>query len=263
MNKELTGYDLSRIWFDFCFENPERIVPNHTAMYFFIIEHCNRLGWKKKFGLPTSMTMDAIGIKSYNTYKKTITDLVDWGFIKMLELSKNQYSSNIIALSKYDKALDKALDKAMMKHGTKQGESMEQSISSIDKPITLEPITIKPAEAEFNFSELLNPPKFPNWRDEVKEFLHDEYLIQQWVKEKGLPYATVVGFMREFVVGLNLAGDFKKCSAIKVHFRNHYEKHYGSKVPVGKNQGSLSNAFIEVPKDFDYEAHGDWGNPVK
>ena len=58
MLKELTGYDLSRAWFDFCFENPDKICPNHTALYFFAIEHCNRLGWKKKFGLPTTMAME-------------------------------------------------------------------------------------------------------------------------------------------------------------------------------------------------------------
>lgn len=49
----MNGYELSRKWFDWCFENPEKINPNHSAMYFFIIEHCNRLGWKDKFGLPT------------------------------------------------------------------------------------------------------------------------------------------------------------------------------------------------------------------
>ena len=70
MNKDINGYSLSRSWFNFCFENPEKIRPNHTALYFFIIEHCNRLGWKAKFGLPTTMTMEAIGIRSYNTYKK-------------------------------------------------------------------------------------------------------------------------------------------------------------------------------------------------
>ena len=67
-------------------------------MYFFAIEHCNRLGWKAKFGFPTTMVMDAISIKSYNTFIKTLNDLVDYGFIKMVEKSKNQYSSNIIAL---------------------------------------------------------------------------------------------------------------------------------------------------------------------
>lgn len=137
----MNGYDLSRIWFDWCFENPEKIKPNHAALYFFAIEHCNRLGWKSKFGLPTEMTKDAIGIKSYNTYINTLNDLVEWGFIKMIQVSKNQYSSNIIALSKNDKALDKALDKAIVKHVIKQSESTSESISSINKPLTINHIT--------------------------------------------------------------------------------------------------------------------------
>lgn len=142
------GYELSRAWFDFCFENPELIKPNHTALYFFIIEHCNRLGWKKKFGLPTEMAKDAIGIKSYNTYINTLNDLVEWGALEMIEKSKNQYSANIVALSNFNKAVDKALDKAMIKHVTKhipkQRESTGESICSINKPLTnnIKPITI-------------------------------------------------------------------------------------------------------------------------
>lgn len=125
-------FKLSRTWFDFCFENPEKIKPNHSALYFFCIEHCNRLGWKQKFGLPTTMAKEAIGISSYNTYISTLNDLVDWGFIILIEKSKNQYSSNIIAISNYDKALNKALDKALIKHASKQSESTIQSINSID-----------------------------------------------------------------------------------------------------------------------------------
>jgi hypothetical protein len=132
----MNGYELSRKWFDFCFENPEKIKPNHTALYFFCIENCNRLGWKSKFGLPTTMAKEAIGIRSYNTYIQTLNDLIEFGFIEMIEKSKNQYSSNIIALSNFNKALDKALDKALIKHGTKQSESMEQSINSINKQET-------------------------------------------------------------------------------------------------------------------------------
>ena len=133
----MNSYELSRYWFNWCFENPEKINPNHTALYFFCIEHCNRLGWKEKYSLPTTMAKEAIGIRSYNTYIKTLNDLVEFGFIKMIEKSKNQYSSNIIALSKFDKALDKALDKAFIKHVTKQSESTQQSIDSIDKQLTI------------------------------------------------------------------------------------------------------------------------------
>jgi hypothetical protein len=141
----MNGYDLSRKWFDWSFENPERINPNHTALYFFIIEHCNRLGWKEKFGLPTTMAKEAIGIRSYNTYINTLNDLVDFGFINLIEKSKNQYSSNIVALSNFDKAPDKALDKAMIKHVTKQGESN----SSINKQETKKQITIEERKIKF------------------------------------------------------------------------------------------------------------------
>lgn len=116
-------FKMSRAWFDWCFENPELVSPNHSAVYFFAIEHCNRLGWKKKFGFPSQMAMEAVGIKSYNTYIKTFNNLVEWGFFDLLEKSKNQYSANIIALSNFDKALNKALDKAMIKHTTKRCES--------------------------------------------------------------------------------------------------------------------------------------------
>jgi len=147
----MNSYELSRNWFDWSFENPEKINPNHSALYFFTIEHCNRLGWKEKFGLPTTMAKESIGIRSYNTYIKTLNDLVDFGFIKLIEKSKNQYSSNIIALSNFNKATDKALDKAMIKHETKQRES----IDSINKHITINKETIE--ERKLKFAETLRP----------------------------------------------------------------------------------------------------------
>jgi hypothetical protein len=133
----ITGYELSRRWFDFCFANPEKITPTHTALYFFAVEHCNRLGWKRKFGLPTEMAKDALGIKSWHTYIKVFNDIVSFGFFELVEKSKNQYSSNIIALIKNDEALDEALDKATSKHMTKQLQSTYQSNDSIDKLLTI------------------------------------------------------------------------------------------------------------------------------
>ncbi|MFM2203632.1 MAG: hypothetical protein RLZZ605_596 [Bacteroidota bacterium] len=146
-------FKLTRGFWDYAFENPEKIKPNHCALYLFIIEHCNRLGWKKKFGLPTTMAKDAIGIRSYNTYIITLNDLVDFGLIELIEKSKNQYSSNIVAISNFDKALDKALDKATVKHVTKQSESTIQSIDSIDKQYTINNIE----ERKTNFADSLKP----------------------------------------------------------------------------------------------------------
>jgi hypothetical protein len=145
-------FKLTRAFWDFAFENPEKIKPNHCALYLFIVEHCNRLGWKHKFGLPTTMAKDAIGIRSYNTYIVTLNDLIDFGLIDIIERSKNQYSSNIVAISNFDKALDKALDKAMIKHSTKQSESTVQSIDSIIKQET----NIQDTIYEKDFLELFN-----------------------------------------------------------------------------------------------------------
>jgi hypothetical protein len=167
----MNGYELSRNWFDWCFENPEKINPNHSALYFFCIEHCNRLGWKEKFGLPTTMAKEAIGIRSYNTYIKTLNQLVEFGFIKMVDKSKNQYSSNIIALSENNKALNKALDKALIKHKTKQRESTQQSIDSIDKQLTInnkQDNNIE--ERKLKFAETIKPYLEVYKRDTLKEF---------------------------------------------------------------------------------------------
>jgi len=134
------GYSLSRAWFNWSFENPDLITPAHSAIYFFAIEHCNRLGWKDKFGFPSQMVMEAIGIKKHHTYIKYFDDLCDWGFFELVEKSSNQYSSNIIsiqsALLKNGKALDKALATHTAKHTAKQGQSTRQSSGCIDKQLT-------------------------------------------------------------------------------------------------------------------------------
>ena len=165
-------YDLSRNFFNFSFENPEKIKPNHIAIYFFAVEHCNRLGWKQKFGLPTTMVMEAIGIKSYTTYINSLNDLVSYGFIKMIEKSKNQYSSNIVALSNFDKAHDKALDKALIKHGTKQRESTD----SINKKETKEQIYIPEFTEflQFAIEQISNIDK-----DEVK-LKYESWKVNNW-----------------------------------------------------------------------------------
>jgi len=155
----MNSYELSRAWFEFCFNNPEKIKPGHSAVYFFAIEHCNRLGWKDKFGFPSQMVMEAVGIKNWRTYSAILKELVEFGFIEMVEISKNQYSSNIIAIVKNTKATTKALDKALQKHSTKQ----RQSTVSIDIQET------KNKEQETRLPSVLNFDEFWNLYDKKVE----------------------------------------------------------------------------------------------
>ena len=177
-------FKLTRDFWDFAFENPEKIKPNHCALFLFIVEHCNRLGWKEKFGLPTTMTKDAIGIRSYNTYIQTLNDLVDFGLIILIERSKNQYSSNIVAISNNDKALYKALDKAFIKHDTKQSESTVQSTDSINKPITNKQNTIIPLYTDFLNYAIEQKPKVNKLLVKLK---YDSWIVNDWKDGNGKP----------------------------------------------------------------------------
>lgn len=173
----MNSYELSRSWFNWCFENPEKINPNHSALYFFIIEHCNRLGWKEKFGLPMEMCKDAIGIKNYRTYIKTFNDLIEWGFIELVQKSKNQYSSNIIAIVKNTKAHTKALDKAMQKHSQKHSQKQGKSIVGIDKPYNKD----KPETREtFIYSEFYDL-QISNSEKEVLENPEQKELFEKYI----------------------------------------------------------------------------------
>jgi hypothetical protein len=184
-------FKLYRDFWDYSFANPEKIKPTHIAIFSFCIEHCNRLGWKLKFGFPTSMVMEATGIKSYSVYKKHFDDLVEYGFIEVIEYSKNQYSSNIIALKENDKALNKALDKAFIKHLTKQSESTQQSISSIDKQITSKQLNkeqIKQLDFILNESnEIVNCfLKWIDYKNERGEYYKEKSLSTVFKKIKTL-----------------------------------------------------------------------------
>jgi len=168
----MNGYELSRAWFDFSFDNTSKIKPVHSAIFFFAIERCNRLGWKKEFGFPTDLAMEALGIKNYKTYYRALQDLVEWGFIQWIQKSKNQYTANIIALVKITKAPSQALDKALSGHYTKQGSPQIQStyrgIASIDKQVNLKPI---------NHKTLNKKPLFEVEKIEIKK---DQEVYFEW-----------------------------------------------------------------------------------
>ena len=139
----MNGYEATRAWYNFKFDNPSQVKHIHSDFYFYLLDQWNRLGQKKEFGLPTQMTMEALGIGSYNTYKKALNDLVDFGFVKIVSESKNQHQSKIVALSKIDKATDKALDKATIK-------ATDKATDTIIEQETIEQKTIEDIPTELD-----------------------------------------------------------------------------------------------------------------
>jgi len=102
------GYAYTKQWFDFAQANFEKIKPVDGILYLYCVELNNSLKWAEKFGLPAYNTMKIIGVRDYKTYKKAFNNLEKWGLIKVIERSKNQWTSTIIALVFFTKAHPKA-----------------------------------------------------------------------------------------------------------------------------------------------------------
>jgi hypothetical protein len=95
---KINGYTLSRNYFEWAFNNPDRSDPVICALYFFIIDEFNRSKWKDKIYLYRGRCMDAIGCKSPKTYRRAYLSLIEAGFIKIITKSPNQYRANEISL---------------------------------------------------------------------------------------------------------------------------------------------------------------------
>ena len=123
----MNGYALSRAFWNWAFENPDKNTPTHAAMFMWFVEKWNRCGQKQKISITTSETMEALGINSRNTFSKVFSELVEYGFIEIIQDSKNQYTSKIISLAqnlcKHEVSTDTALDKALIQQGSEQGAS--------------------------------------------------------------------------------------------------------------------------------------------
>lgn len=182
----MNGYELSRQWFDFAFEKKECKVQ-HTALYLWIIELNNRLGWKSEFGLPSNDTMEGLSMSNKNVYLKTLSDIQEWGFIKIVKPSKNQYQSCIISIChiKYDTAQYTALDTALIRQDTQHRYDTVHGIDTIDKPLNNE--TKKPINKGAFFDFGISAPF------ESKEFLEAWLKWEQYRKEarKKLTKSTI------------------------------------------------------------------------
>ena len=114
----MNGYQLTDAWFEFRFQHPDSVNHAHTELYFYLVYHWNKLSQKEKFGLPSAVTMEATGIRNYKTYRKCLLDLVEFGFITVIQEAKNQHQSIIVAWGKNTEALTEALPKAVTKAQT-------------------------------------------------------------------------------------------------------------------------------------------------
>lgn len=140
----MNGYDLSHKFFEWAFSNREDFKPTVSALYFYLVEVCNTLGWKKEFSISAKECMEGMGVSGYNTYKNAFDILCEHGFIKVVKKSCNHYQANIITLLNFDRVTDSLTDEVTDKVTSKYSESNYQSNGDIHKTINNKTIkTIK------------------------------------------------------------------------------------------------------------------------
>jgi hypothetical protein len=108
-------FDYFNGFWDWAQNNPEKVNPNNTSIYFYFLSVANELKWRSSFGLSSTQIMNGIGIKSYKTYKKHLDELVENGLILITKESKNQYQCNEFALVNFTEAHTKARPKHVPK----------------------------------------------------------------------------------------------------------------------------------------------------
>lgn len=199
----MNGYDLSRQWFDFAFENTDKVSGNHAALYWWAIELNNRLGWVSKFGLPSEVAMTACGIRSYKTYSKIFDDLVEWGFFQVHQKSKNQYTSNVIALVIFTEAIPKqyqsigqSITNAVYEHSSSTVGINKHINLETNKPINLkqdvdaESVCFEEEALEEKKEAKKSPPKVapkspPTLHTKIKELIESKNPGYYWQGKDG------------------------------------------------------------------------------
>lgn len=177
----MNGYQLTRRWFNFAFENSEAKVQ-HTALYCWMVELNNRLGWKEEFTINTQFTMEGLSIGNKNTYLAALSDLEKWGFIKTVRPSINQNYGRIISLrcSDNDTATTTAMDMAVIQHCDGNDEGGVPIVKQVNQE------TIKPKKQGFDFSkyEELSQlvEKWISYRKSIKKPYKSQESLDSFVK---------------------------------------------------------------------------------
>ena len=109
----MNGYNLTHRFFDWAFSHRADFKPTVSALYFYLIEVCNKLGWKPEFSISAKECMEGMGVSGYNTYKQAFDILCEHGFIKLLKKSCNSYQANIITLLNFDRVKREVIEEIL------------------------------------------------------------------------------------------------------------------------------------------------------
>ena len=178
----MNGYDLSHKFYEWAFENRRVFKPAVPALYFYLVEVCNKLGWKKEFSISSKECMEGMGVSAYNTYKEAFDILCDNGLITIVKKSCNHHQANIISLSNFNRVDDEVANKVNDKVTTEYSESSSNSNCDIHKTNkTVKPLKTNKTVKQGRISKQEDKKEYA----EFVSMIEDEYmkLVEAHTKE--------------------------------------------------------------------------------
>ena len=128
-------FDLFNGFWKWASENNDKNTPNITAMYFYLVHLNNELNWIDTFTITSTQTMHYMGIGAFKTYKDTLDKLEQYGLIRIVQRSSNQFTCTRVGMVKLLKAKLIADAKQSKKHLPKQMQSNVENTSHIHKTL--------------------------------------------------------------------------------------------------------------------------------
>lgn len=128
----MSGYELSRQWFDFLFENPDLTNVSQTALYMWLIELNNRKGFSEKFVFNSDEASSYTGIKDRKTVWSALNKLSEHGFVTIIKKATNQNQLTTISIINNKVKSKGCLDKAirLSNNYTSEGLADKQQVNS-------------------------------------------------------------------------------------------------------------------------------------
>jgi len=204
----MTGYDYSRQWFNFAFENQDKVSTKHGILYFWIIELNNRLGWVENFKVPFDTAGAAIGINRAQTVRETLYDLASWGFVRIVIKGANQNVSIVVSLKGCEVSTGHSLENSVRLNENRSSDVLATVQAVFEQPFEQSPssrlstVPIDKQENKETFKQTNLKTDDANRVDDFEEIPFEEKKeTPSKVASKVSP--TVHAKMKEIILGLN------------------------------------------------------------
>lgn len=169
----MNSYILTRRWFDFAFENPEKVTIAQTALFMWLIELNNRKGWVLNYQFNTSDACGAIGARDSKTVWKALNELNSFGFVEIVYKSTHRHKASIVSIQNCNVDTLGCLD-ATLSYQSEKSISKE----SVNVPVT-EQLAVQLPRSNSEVNGLLNGASIKPLNNETNKLLVVEALSER------------------------------------------------------------------------------------